>query len=106
MKHAKIKPKFKTPQTSLIIDAKRWFQRSYGNTYHSVTVTADGKTEKSGTHYGYGDQYMQTALAMLQKMGFFEGAEYWDFCQFIREPSGKITIYRTVADVSREKDLK
>ena len=23
----------------IIIDARRWFDRTYGNTYHSVTVT-------------------------------------------------------------------
>jgi hypothetical protein len=101
-----MRSRYKTPKNALIIDEKRWFQKTYGNTYHSVTVTADGKTEKSGIHYGYGDQYQQTAFDLLQKMGYFEGATYSDFLKFLYEPPGKVTIYRTVADVPRERDLK
>lgn len=49
----------------IIIDGRRWFQKTYGNTYHAVTVTIDGQSYQSGRHYGYGNQYAQTAFDML-----------------------------------------
>jgi len=88
----------------IIIDGKRWFQKSYGNTYHSVSVTVDGvHLGNSGKHYGYGDTYRQTAFEMLQNKGYFEGMEYNEFCQFQRDNREKF--YFTVSDVTREKDL-
>lgn len=32
----------------LKIQGKRWFQRSYGNTYHTVTVFVNNEILKSG----------------------------------------------------------
>jgi hypothetical protein len=58
-----------------IITAKRWFQKTYGNTYHSVIVEKVlheyDKTEKTVLGYepfvyGYGDHYLQTACDILQ----------------------------------------
>lgn len=87
----------------IIIDARRWFQKSYGNTYHSVTVTVDGVSlGNSGIHYGYGDHYLQTASAMLEKAGYFE--DWNDFCTWRRSNHEKC--YVAVSDVARERDLK
>lgn len=88
----------------IIIDGKKWFQKSYGNTYHSVTVTVDGASiGNSGKHYGYGDQYIQTAFEMLQNNGYFEGMTYNDFFSF-KVNNGKM-FYVTVSNVNRERDL-
>jgi hypothetical protein len=52
----------------IIIRGRRWFQKSAGNTYHSVTVTMpDGTELNSGIHYGYDSAYTQTATAMIYK---------------------------------------
>lgn len=47
------------------IEGKRWFQRSYGNTYHTVKVFVDGEILKSEITYGYGSHYLQTAAELL-----------------------------------------
>ncbi len=56
---------------SIRIYARRWFQKSYGNTYHRThvyIVTSDGKEHSydSGIHYGYDEQYIQTAVDILK----------------------------------------
>ena len=38
---------------SLRIYGRRWFQRSYGNTYHTVRVIVNGEEFKSDITYGY-----------------------------------------------------
>lgn len=62
------------------IIAKRWFDRIYGNTYHSVDVvkiTGEGKCYKEEIigrepfAYGYGDGYLQTAHELLVKAGYY-----------------------------------
>jgi len=77
------------------ITGRRWFQRTYGNTYHSVTIHKDdGTTEDSGIHYGYGDQHLQTAASML-------GIDYTG-TRALREEHG---ITWDVTDVARKRDL-
>jgi len=48
---------------------KRWFQRSYGNTYHTVKVYVNDKLigETENSHYGYDEQFLQTGLDILFK---------------------------------------
>jgi hypothetical protein len=77
------------------IAGRRWFQRSYGNTYHTVTLFyGDGATVKSEPRYGYGDAYLQTAFDM---MGLPYGGT-----RVLREELG---ITHDVSDVERERDL-
>lgn len=89
----------------IIIDGRRWFQKTYGNTYHTVTVTIDGVSTTSGQHYGYGDQYRQTAFDMLQERGYFKGYTYNTFCSWCYEEKNRSKIHFTCADVKREMDL-
>ena len=89
----------------IIIDGRRWFQKTYGNTYHSVSVTVDGVTTVSGQHYGYGDQYRQTAFDMLQARGYFKGYTYNTFCSWCYEEKNRSKIHFNCADVKRERDL-
>ena len=51
---------------TLKIYGRRWFQKSYGNTYHTTTVIVNGEEMKSGITYGYGNHYLQTAADMLK----------------------------------------
>jgi len=62
--------------TTYYVTPRRRFQKTYGNTYHSVsiqevTTLQDGKLEYKQLvyipmQYGYGEQYMQTAKAYLE----------------------------------------
>jgi hypothetical protein len=50
----------------LEIAGRKWFDSTYGNTYHSVTVYVNDKfVAKHPFSYGYGDQYIQTGLKLL-----------------------------------------
>jgi len=87
------------------ISGRRWFQRTYGNTYHSVTVYIDGeKVWNSGQHYGYGEQYVQTAMEWLQSKGHIAMAGHYEKPRIYAERTG-IKITTEVSDVAREKDL-
>ncbi len=101
------KPKFRALKAFniCIIEGRRWFQKTYGNTYHSVTVTVDGaQIGRVDFAYGYGDQYVQSAYDILREKGFFpQSAEHWDIEQYKRDNRKKFHI--TCTDVGRRKDL-
>jgi hypothetical protein len=80
-----------------IITAKKWFQKSYGNTYHSVSVYQDNEfLGYIPFRYGYGDHYLNTAADI---MGISETKLRDD----IRE--NRQNYHITVIDVNRKKDL-
>ena len=88
------------------IVTKRWFQKSYGNTYHSVSVYAASRTGKEykleliGSipfRYGYGEHYLNTASEIL------EISEQELRVMLSEYGSEKFVIVCT--DVSRKKDL-
>jgi hypothetical protein len=84
------------------IEGRRWFQKTYGNTYHSVRIYKDGECiYYSGKHYGYGDQYLQTALDWLKAQTLVPAdAAYGTL--YLRETLGASY---SVIDVGREADL-
>lgn len=96
--------------THITIHGRRWFQKSYGNTYHTVSVEIDGKhVFTSPKEYGYDDQYLQTASDWLDKSGLVEprkahangsheGLKWW------AERLG-YTYSAIASDVARERDL-
>lgn len=99
---------------SCVVIGRRWFQRSAGNTYHSVTVNVDGvNIGHVSFAYGYGDGYKQTALEILQAAGYYQktgaslpsGANknYNDF--FTDTINFREKFVFTVSDVERKKDL-
>ncbi len=94
----------KKPKHISII-GRRWFQKTYGNTYHSVTVIVDGETVGHvPLAYGYGEQYIQSAFEILQKAGVYsQAADYSEFCTDRMKHRDRFTI--TVSDVARQKDL-
>lgn len=96
------------------IRARKWFQKTYGNTYHSCKVFVDNNLiGHCPFTYGYGDQYMQTAHKLLQEAGYYpktgnhlySGADkdYYEFQMDIRNNRDKFDI--EAIDVFRKKDL-
>jgi hypothetical protein len=84
------------------IEGRRWFQKTYGNTYHSVRIF-------QGNHllvclpyqYGYGDCFLQTALDWLKANNHVcDDAEYGT--RYLRE---ELHSTYSVIDVARQKDL-
>jgi hypothetical protein len=88
------------------VNGRRWFERTNGNTYHSVTVEIDGAP--IGTvpfAYGYGDQYIQTATTILERDERFAGK--LDGPVYLRYALNDLghTFSADVTDVPRRKDL-
>lgn len=76
-----IAPSLITPPVPVVqVSVRKWHQRSYGNTYHSVKVSVNWpsgrrKEAKRVDAYGYGDQWIVTALSLLADMGLIKVQE-------------------------------
>ena len=56
--------------STVLVQGRRWFQKSCGNTYHSVRVIEDGiEIAIKPFSYGYGNQWMQTGAELLRSLG-------------------------------------
>jgi len=89
---------------NLKIVAKRWFQRSAGNTYHSVNITVDDKQHfYSGIHYGYDEQWKTTATELLNKNLGTNYEREQIFHSLYKLP--ELNVLDVCVDVQREKDL-
>lgn len=86
-----------------VIDAKRWFERVNGNTYHSVSVYKNGELlDREPYTYGYGTCYEQTALDLLHKHDIAKEFEIlWQFAESI----GREKVLIICNDVTRKRDL-
>lgn len=72
--------------------ARRWFQKSNGNTYHTAELILDnGTTIKSPRAYGYADQWRETAKRLA--------------CRHAVSLDVDAVQAATVLDVKRQKDL-
>ncbi len=89
---------------SYTIVGKRWFERTYGNTYHSVRIYKGKEliAEKLFT-YGYEEHYMQTAAELMVKAGLIPAFEHENYFQVRNELNANCLIL--IDDVSRKKDL-
>lgn len=100
------------------ISGKRWFQKLYGNTYHTVKIEVafeDGTREllSSPRTYGYGEMWNQTALTMLIDGGYAvqeyypaphdKQPKYYYATAYCRDKG--ITCFTDVSDVPRQRDL-
>ena len=83
----------------LEILGRRWFQKSFGNTYHTATVIVNGEELKSGIKYGYENAYLQTAADLLRVSGYELPENNLEAFQMVREYP------HSVKDVKRKKDL-
>lgn len=97
-----IKPATRT----LRIVGRRWFQKTYGNTYHTAEIILDGKTiHKTPISYGYGDQYLTSAVEWLQSVGLLpDNITGHIGTRYLRDESGYEFTY-DVQDVPRQRDL-
>jgi len=95
-------------QTITVI-GKRWFQRTYGNTYNSVHILIDGKqVEYLPFGYGYGEYYLQRAASWLEANGYLTLEKYssgiteslWQACERLG-----IECNYWAEDVSHKRDL-
>lgn len=84
---------------SMRIEAKRWFQRSYGNTYHTVKVFVNDEVLRSDITYGYGNHYLQTAAELLKANGYEIPENNSEAFRLVSR------FDHTVEDVKRKKDL-
>jgi hypothetical protein len=92
------------------VSARKWFHKGPGNTYHSVSVHVDGVHVGTVPYaYGYGRQYMQTAVEILERtLAHFELPRYpngnrqalWAWCD-----DNGVKLVEDVVDVPRKKDL-
>lgn len=88
---------------SLTIIGRRWFDRTNGNTYHSVTCIVDDENVGGVSFaYGFSDHYLQTAREYLEEKDLLprDPAPLWQYCL-----ENGITLNRHVTDVARKKDL-
>lgn len=110
------------------VTGKRWFQRSYGNTYHSANVSALVSVEVAdrlganqygnkcgdvwidlgfvGFTYGYDRGFEQTALAILIE-AVSDAPQEWKQNSYACQVATALNVPYTenVYDVSRKKDL-
>jgi hypothetical protein len=93
---------------SIHVSGRRWFQKSYGNTYNTVTIHNGEESVNLPIEYGYGNYFLQRAQEWLGKNGFPELAEKYEngcnkvnFTIWLREHGGSYS----VADVARQRDL-
>ena len=103
-----------TPPTIIDVKAitvigRRWFDKINGNTYFSADILVNNQLVHSIKYqYGYGDFYMQAAGEWLAKYGYTHPEKYefggitplWRYCE-----DNNISLYKTVTDVMRKKDL-
>jgi hypothetical protein len=95
---------------SLHIHGRRWFERTNGNTYHTVAIFVNGRSiHKTERVYGYGSQYQQSACEWLDANGYLPDIErykwggtesLWRYCD-----RRSIPFVDEVDDVPRRKDL-
>lgn len=94
---------------TLTVIGRRWFQRTAGNTYHTVRIIVDGAhVHTSKITYGYEAAYEQTAADWLESQGLITLERYpnggkeclWRACERLG-----IAYTRFADDVSRKKDL-
>lgn len=85
---------------NLTIYGRRWFQKSYGNTYHTVRVIVNDEEFKSDITYGYEDHYRETARQLLEARGYNVPSPI-EFNSFLRNNGFKAT----AIDVDRKRDL-
>lgn len=57
-------------KAGLLVIVNKWFDRTYGNTYHAIRILDKDNNiiytdEKGSFHYGYGDHYKTTTCKAL-----------------------------------------
>ena len=96
----------------ITIIGRRWFEKTNGNTYHSVNVYVDGEqVHRIDCSYGYGGQYRHNAFQWLHKNGYFpeyeenhdQGSISYPATYWLEEHGYKVI--DEVTDIQRKRDL-
>lgn len=94
---------------SITLFGRRWFERSGGNTYHTVNIYVDGEcVHQTMMQYGYDSQYIETAAEWLDEHWALGREHYdnggveplWSYCR-----DRGIEYIAEAADVARKADL-
>lgn len=109
-------PRTNKPFNQIKIRARRWFNVRNGSTYHSVIVFVDGQFVGHCPYaYGYGENYLASALSLLQEGGWYNEKknhlnlpsgirpDSYDFMCDMRDLKDKFDI--EVNQVNRKKEL-
>jgi len=95
----------KNPRNIVII-GRRWFAKTYGNTYHSAEIIIDGvRVHRIDFSYGYGDQYLYNAFGWLSANGFIRGYDPGKSVPWRWSQDHEVKLDYSVSDVGRKKDL-
>jgi hypothetical protein len=96
----------KTPKVkSIQIVGKRWTD-SYGNTYHNSRVYLNNELlGVTPTQYGYGNQYIQSGMALIKKKGYFKRTPEEKLTSWTMKDR-KIKFLSSARDVKRKRDLE
>lgn len=106
---AKAPSKRKPKIQNIEVIGRRWFQKSYGNTYNTVQIRVNGDLVASlPKDYGYGEMYYQRAGQWLIENGWIKAKKsphggYPPLHVFRDQGKFKLNYY--AIDVPREKDL-
>jgi hypothetical protein len=102
------------PITTVHIIGKRWFDKTYGNTYYKAYVTLYNGDEEIhrfsiGKNYGYGSSYMYDSFTYMAEEGIIAGYAQndngsWPSPLEWCKDNAILLIYNHV-DVNRKKDL-
>lgn len=98
----------------IVLIGRRWFDKHAGNTYHDVEIIVHGFKggfvhHRTTMAYGYGDQYIDTAVDWLEKRGLVLLPRY---SHGMRKPlrvycqDHEIELITSVVDVDSRKQLK
>lgn len=90
--------------TSITIIGRKWFQKTYGNTYFSSIGLINGKqVVEIKFQYGYGSQYEYETFRKMAKEGFIDADNKsvpWSYCA-----DNGIAYQAYAIDVQRKKGL-
>lgn len=93
------------PIKEIKVFGRRWWNRSCGNTYHTVDIYLNGKLLHTTTmRYGHGGQYMDTAFAWLEDNGYLPKREHREPPWLLADKMG-FKFIQDVVDVKRKRDL-
>lgn len=90
------------------IIGKRWFRKTYGNTYSRVDLDIALKNGSrmlghSEIECGYGDYYDQMAVELFKELTGLDGGKGY-LSRYLKD--NKVQVFTNVSDVARERDLK
>ncbi len=85
---------------TLIILGLEYFDKVNGNSYHTSEVFFDDINLKSDVTYGYGDQFIDTGMRLLQDVGYINDIE--TYTNGINEPLWKYCERKEIKLITRK----